>query len=110
MSDAMSVLSGQHGLAARFFSVLRFDAEVGLHHQLDWRMLDPVAAQHLVVLEEHRVDVGEAIAGVDGEVAVDAVEVQAVAGAAFVFPIATNPARLMTVAAAAFNSAMSVSK
>ena len=74
MSDAMSVLSGQHGLAARL-GRLRLDAEVGLHHQLERRMLDPVAAQHLVVLEEHRVDFGEGVAGVDGEVAVDAVEV-----------------------------------
>ena len=104
-----AAFSGQHGLASRLGGALRLDAEVGLHHQLDRRMLDPVAAQHLVVLEVHRVDVGEAVAGVDGEVAVDAVEVQAVAGAAFCFPTVTNPARLITVAAAAFNSAMSVS-
>ena len=73
-------------------------------------MLDPVAAQHLVILEVHGVDLREGVAGVNGEVAVDAVEVQAVAGPAFGFPTMTKPAVSMTAAAAALSSAMSVSK
>jgi len=38
-------------------------------------MLGPIAAQHLVIFEEHRVDRREGVAGVNGEVAVDTVEV-----------------------------------
>jgi len=38
-------------------------------------MLDPITAEHFVVLKVHRIDIGKGVPGVDGEVAIDAVEV-----------------------------------
>ena len=74
LSDPWGEKSGQE-LEASGLGGLGLNAEVGLHHHLQRRVLDPVTAEHVVVLKEHRVDDGERIAGVDGEVAVNTVEV-----------------------------------